>query len=227
MVQASNSVGDAADSNIPAPAVTPLFIHAGDLDSTGTGNKNLNARVTITVHDHTEVSVSGVLVEGLWDDGVSSGSASCTTDGSGQCTMNKNTKQSSISFTVTSLSLSGFESNLAANHDPDEDGDGTTIVIEKDDGAIPVSIDSIDNNSGSPGDSVFATLSGTGFDPGANVTLENGAGKTPTVNISSITDTEIVLSIVIPDKGTKITVWELTVTNPDGGSDFVLFSIVP
>ena len=344
MVKASNSAGDAADSNIPSGVTTPLFIHVGDLDSTITGNKNLVAKATTTVHDSFDLPVSGVLVEGLWDDGISPNSATCTTDGTGQCTMNKNTKETSITFTVTSLSLPGLDYSAAANHDPDGDSDGTTIIITKDsdpptdptisindvsnietdsgttsftftisrtgdtagdvnvgwetadssattgdsdyvaasgiatilDGNPSVeitvlvngdttpeddenffvnlissdgpaisdsqgvgtienddvdpsalSITSIDNNFGSPGETIIVTLTGTAFDPTANITLENGSGKTPTVNTSSITDTEIILAVVISDKGTKIGDWELTVTNPDGNSDFVIFSIVP
>jgi hypothetical protein len=342
MVTASNSLGTAADSNIPAVVQTSPSIHVGDLDSIASGNRNLVAKAITIVHNDSDSPMSGVLVEGLWDDGVSSNSATCTTDGTGQCTMNKNTKEVSITFTVTNLVLSGFESNLSANHDPDGDSDGTTIIISKDGlpdptlsindvsqaegdsgttiftftisrtgdtvGAVDVgwetvdasattgdndydaasgtatifdgnpsveitvlvngdttpeddenffvnlvssdgpaisdsqgvgtienddvdpsalSITSIDNNFGSPGETIIVTLTGTAFDPTANITLENGSGKTPTVNTSSITDTEIILAVVISDKGTKIGDWELTVTNPDGNSDFVIFSIVP
>jgi hypothetical protein len=312
---------------------------------TGTGNRNLVAKVTPTIHDSFDSPLSGVLIEGLWDDGISSNSATCTTDGLGQCTMNKNTKESSITFTVTSLSLSGFDYSAAANHDPDSDSDGTTIIVTKDSdpptdptlsindvsqaegnssttsftftisrtgdtiGAVDVGWETADasattgdndydaasgtatildgnpsvditvlvngdetpeNNedffvnlissdgpaisdsqgvgtienddvdpsalsidpitlSGSPGDPpIPVTLTGTGFDLGASITLENGSGKTPSITIlEPITSTEIMLEIEIPSKGAKIIDWQLTVTNPDGNSDFVIFSVVP
>jgi hypothetical protein len=258
--------------------------------------------------------------------------------------MNKNTKENSITFTVTSLSLPGLDYSAAANHDPDGDSDGTTIIITKDsdpptdptisvndvsnietdsgttsftftisrtgdtagdvnvgwetadasattgdsdyvaasdiaiilDGNPSVEItvlvngdttpeddenffvnlissdgpaisdsqgvgtienDDVDPSalsidpitpSGSPGDPpIPVTLTGTGIDLGASVTLENGSGKTPSITILDITTTEIMVEIEIASNGSKIIDWELTVTNPDGSSDFVIFSVVP
>ncbi len=67
-------------------------------------NKNFwKASVTLTV----EPALPGAVVSGIWGTG---GSASCTTDTAGQCTVSLNvrTKTSSITFDVTGISLGGY-----------------------------------------------------------------------------------------------------------------------
>jgi hypothetical protein len=57
---------------------------------------------------------------------------SCTTDGSGQCSItlsNINKRINSVTLTVNSVSAAGCDYAAGDNHDPDGDSDGTTIVI--------------------------------------------------------------------------------------------------
>lgn len=115
----------------PAPATT---MHIGDLDgsSAPSGNK-WNATVTIYVHDANEGLIAGATVYGKWTNGAS-GTASCVTNSSGVCQIAKtgiNAKTASVTFTVTNLTHTTLTYNSSANHDPDGDSNGATLVIPK------------------------------------------------------------------------------------------------
>ena len=124
------------DLGAPPPPPTPeptVVMHVGDLDgSTTPGSRNTwNAHVTITVLDANNNPVSNANVAGSWSSGAS-GSASCTTGSSGQCTVDKNNLKgsvSSVTFTVTTVSHPTNTYNSAANGDPDSDSNGTTIIV--------------------------------------------------------------------------------------------------
>ena len=67
-------------------------------------NKNFwKAAVTVTI----DPALAGAVVSGTWDDG---SAASCTTDDFGQCTISTNvwTKNTSITFTINDVVLSGY-----------------------------------------------------------------------------------------------------------------------
>jgi len=112
--------------NVAAPSV-----HVGDLDgsvvSAGRSGK-WNATVTIAVHDDGEGPVAGATVVGSFSEG---GGVTCTTDPNGVCSvtvndLRRNTPQTV--FSVTDVAGPGpYDSG--ANHDPDGDSDGTTIVL--------------------------------------------------------------------------------------------------
>lgn len=109
-------------------------MHAGDLDGTArnTGNK-WKATVTITVHDSNEMPVAGAGVTGTWNGGYE-GQDTCTTDELGQCSLSTpriNGQQSSVTFSVDDLSLSGYAYASAENHDADGDSDGSVITVSK------------------------------------------------------------------------------------------------
>ncbi len=83
--------------------------------------------VTITVHDDDHNPVQGATVTGTWSDGAS-GVSSCTTDSSGQCTVEKQdvAKQTtSVTFTVNDVTH-----DMLAYVSADNDG-GSDIVIQK------------------------------------------------------------------------------------------------
>jgi VCBS repeat-containing protein len=106
-------------------------VHIGDLDgsSSSAPRNRWSATVIIIVHDASEVPVSGATVSGSWGGGAS-GSGSCTTDISGQCSITKNNiKGNANSVTFTVSSISGYTYDGGANHDPDGDSDGSSIMI--------------------------------------------------------------------------------------------------
>ena len=120
----------------PTPSPTPdpnSTMHVGDLDgsSTPANRGRWNATVTITVHDAGDSPLANATVSGDWSGGAS-GSDSCTTDGNGQCSVSKNNikgNQSSVTFTVTSVTEGTHTYNANANHDPDGDSNGTAITV--------------------------------------------------------------------------------------------------
>jgi serine protease AprX len=115
----------------PAPPPTPPM-HVGDLDRSAALKKggSWTATVTIAVHDGSHAPVSGVVVSGSWSDGTT---GQCTTNASGACSLTKSLgkRVSSVTFTVTSLSRSGYVYQASANHDPDGDSTGTAITVTR------------------------------------------------------------------------------------------------
>ena len=126
----------------PTPTPTPTAtiqsggsMHVGDLDGIGTrvNSRRWHASVTITVHDGNHAPLAGVTVRGSWSNGTS-GTSTCTTNSSGTCTVtSKNilNQRTSVTFTITNLTASGFTYQSSANHDPDGDSNGTTIVVNR------------------------------------------------------------------------------------------------
>ncbi|HLC02874.1 MAG TPA: Ig-like domain-containing protein [Anaerolineales bacterium] len=128
----------ATDTPSPTWTFTPVptgTMHIGDLDgSTRTvGVKWWRAMVTVTVHDAGEAPVANASVNGTWSGGAS-GTGSCVTDGSGQCSLSSNNIANgagNATFAVTSVGNGSLTYDPGANHDPDGDSDGTAITILK------------------------------------------------------------------------------------------------
>jgi hypothetical protein len=126
-------------TSMPSPTASPTptqtggnEMHVGDLDGSSfwTGNR-WKGSVTIEVHEANEGALANTTVSLSWSGG-SSGSGSCTTDGAGRCTVTTRKisgSQSSVTFSVDGLSRSGWSYAASANHDPDNDSDGTTITV--------------------------------------------------------------------------------------------------
>jgi PKD repeat protein len=119
----------------PVTVSEPLAVHVGDLDgsSADAPRGRWEATVTVVVHDSAHGAVSGALVEGSWSDGASGGT-SCTTDGSGQCSVAKGNLKgnvSSVTFAVSNVTSGVGDYAPGDNHDPDGDSDGTAITVGK------------------------------------------------------------------------------------------------
>jgi hypothetical protein len=82
------------------------------------------------VHDGAHSPSLGALVT-LDVSGV--GTRSCTTTAGGSCEVTVVVSDSvpSLTFTVTGLQKNGFSYDAGANHDPDPDSNGTTIVVSQ------------------------------------------------------------------------------------------------
>jgi Big-like domain-containing protein/subtilase family protein len=137
----------ALDATSPSAAVTvsitvaaapppppPNPIHVGDLDGSGsTQGKTWTAKVTIRVHKANEAAGAGAVVTGAWSNGAS-GTSSCTTNTAGTCSVQVTKLAKAIAsatFAVTGVTLAGSTYTPAANHDPDGDSTGTSIVVLK------------------------------------------------------------------------------------------------
>ena len=135
-VVATNAGGDSPPSDIgtaTTEAAPPIVtVHVGDLDRSSviTNGKKWTATVSAAVHNSNEAAVSGATVLIRWSTGTTS---SCTTGTTGTCNVTRSSLSrfaTSVSATVTGVSHSlGYSS--AANHDPDGDSNGTTIVISR------------------------------------------------------------------------------------------------
>ncbi|MCB9101118.1 MAG: S8 family serine peptidase [Anaerolineales bacterium] len=147
--------GDASDpaptptpTNTPTSTPTPMStatptstpdnqntMHVGDLDGSSSPGKRdrWDAIVVVTVHDANATPLANATVNGSWSNGAS-GSDSCNTDTSGQCSFTKNSIRGNVAnviFEVDSVTHSNYNYLPSANQDPDGDSDGTTISIPK------------------------------------------------------------------------------------------------
>ncbi len=116
------------------PTAVPTSVHIGDLDGIATwmGSKWV-ATVTITVHDSNHNPVANAKVSGSWSGG-GSGSATCTTDINGQCSVLSpqiNSSKANVTFTVKGVRAGNLTYRAASNHDPDGDSTGTKITVLK------------------------------------------------------------------------------------------------
>jgi hypothetical protein len=109
-------------------------LHVGDLDGSNSSSSSYwKATVKVLGHDAGHNPVAKVTVKGAWSIGYS-GNAQCVTAGDGTCkltTGNIRRAVSSVTFTVSKLTKSGYTYNSATNHDPDGDSSGTSIVVSR------------------------------------------------------------------------------------------------
>jgi hypothetical protein len=124
--------GGTASGTVSVTVTLPAgpTMHVADLDSIPTmQTTRWTARVRIRVHNGIHNRLAGVVVTGVFSTGAV---RSCTTGAKGQCIVSRNKllkSLASVTFTVTSLSKSGRTYVPSANHDPDGESDGTTIVV--------------------------------------------------------------------------------------------------
>ena len=122
-------------TNTPTPTATPASssLHVGDLDGSAIGSRAWRASVTALVLDAGGSPVPNATVSGSWSNGYS-GSAQCVTSTDGTCALTTGRIRrnvSSVTFTVTNLTRSGYIYDPAANQDPDGDSNGPVIVVSK------------------------------------------------------------------------------------------------
>ena len=94
------------------PSTAEGYVHISSLSGTASpGSRGRwSVSITIEVRDEANAFVSGAVVSGIWTEGIN-GSASCTTDGSGTCTIVKNNIKSdvlSVTFSVADVSAAGY-----------------------------------------------------------------------------------------------------------------------
>ena len=110
--------------------VSQMMMHIGDLDGVRTNQKgSWTASVTVTVHFANHGPVANATVSGSWNIG---GTGSCTTDGSGQCTLSRTAisrKTQSVMFTIFNVTKSPYLYKQVDNHDPDGESNGTSVTV--------------------------------------------------------------------------------------------------
>lgn len=110
------------------------FVHVADLDgrSSSRGQSGRwQALVTVTIVDDTGAPVDGATVIAEWS-GAASGTVSGTTSG-GTVTLSSGnlTGGTSATLEITGVVADGATYQPSSNTDPDEDSDGTTIIVSK------------------------------------------------------------------------------------------------
>lgn len=109
-------------------------MHVADLGQTATSEGGTwTAIVLIRVHDVGHGNLAGAAVTGRWSNGTN-GRADCIfpTLDDGICFLSKSgirTRNASVRFTVTGITLAGQTYIAASNHDEDGDSDGTSIIV--------------------------------------------------------------------------------------------------
>ena len=105
-------------------------VHVGDIDaSTIKGSGTWSATAAVRVDTAGHAPQSGVVVDGVWSSGQA---GSCTTTALGTCAISSGSiarKIQSTTFTVTAATYASTTYDPSANHDPDGDSNGTSIVI--------------------------------------------------------------------------------------------------
>ena len=107
-------------------------MHIGDLEAVKSStSKNWTATLTVRVHDRSELSVSGAAVSVVMSGGTT-GTLSCTTGTTGTCLVKApslSNARTSITFTVRTVTKSGWIYLAAANHDVTINSTGTAITV--------------------------------------------------------------------------------------------------
>ncbi len=111
-----------------------VTLHVGGLDGSTSGNKKFWwATVTVTAHDNSHNPVANVTVHGTWSGGAS-GTSSCLTDGSGQCSATSSKmgqSDPSATFAVDSMTHASLTYEPADNHE-------TSITVSQGGNQAPV-----------------------------------------------------------------------------------------
>jgi hypothetical protein len=105
----------------------------GDLDGEAKGKRNWSAKVTAYVHDGDENLIDGATVSGYWN-GDHADMSSCVTNRKGKCSVQSprlSLEDMSITFIVDNVVHDTLSYEDTANHDPDDDSDGTSIALSK------------------------------------------------------------------------------------------------
>jgi hypothetical protein len=142
MVTASGAGGVVEDTAtdsvvIVGVAPRPTSVHVADLDSIAVEFVEAwDATVAVTIVDDNEAPVPGATVSGVWE-GMRTGA--CVTSAAGVCGITiGGLTTDEVVFTVTDVDHPTLAYDPDANTDPDGSSNGTTIVVERPDGLVPV-----------------------------------------------------------------------------------------
>jgi hypothetical protein len=125
-----SAMGDPDPTPDPTPAPAGV-LHVSDLDgSSQPVSRWWRATVTITIVDADLNPVGEATVNGAWNSG---GAAVCVTDSSGRCEVSilRSRWNNSVTLSVQHVAHDSFTYDAAANTDPDEDSNGTTITVNQ------------------------------------------------------------------------------------------------
>jgi len=88
--------------------------------------------VILTVYDSTHCPMANAVITAAWSGGTSA-TDKCTTDTNGNCNITSLSicnSEDSVTLTVDNVSHANISYDSSANHDPDDDRNGTVIIID-------------------------------------------------------------------------------------------------
>jgi hypothetical protein len=127
------------------------------------------------------------------------------------------------SFTYTpDAAFTGTDSFGYRANDGTLDSTVATVVITVN--ATPLTVTGITPDIAGLDTTVNVTVSGTGFQAGAVLALENGQGPAPDItNVVVVDDTTLTATFIVKQGGPpRDRTWDIRVTNPDGGTDLLV-----
>jgi len=152
---------------------------------------------------------------------------SWTQTGGTDVTLNDVTAESPTFDAPDAASILTFEL-VVYDGEFDSSPDSVTITVTAPTGGV--SVGSIDPIEATEGFIDTVTITGTGFQSGASVSLINGAGPSPSISVDVVTDTTITVTMTIKDGGPpRDRIFDVQVTNPDLSSDVLIdgFTVHP
>jgi len=131
-----NSTNDTQTTNVTINAPgTGLTMHVGDLDGIASNDgATWSAIVEVAIHDASHQPLNGATVVGKWTP-TGLASDTCTTGelgGNGTCIfLFPGLTRKSVTFTVTSVTMTGRTYQSSSNHDADGSSNGTTVKVNR------------------------------------------------------------------------------------------------
>ncbi len=190
------------------------------------GGNRWAAQVTINVVGQ-DGAVSGASVAGTWSNGAN-GSGNCTTDGNGQCTVQKRTKNSEMTYTVNTITKSSTSyeggdcvtidrngpiacgDTPPGNQSPNADAGGDQTVYDdvSQDGIVAVTLD------GTGSSDADGTIVSYEWDTNNDGFFDDDTGSSPTVSFS-VEDSPHTVSLRVTDDDGATDIDSITITvNP-------------
>ncbi len=207
-------VTDIAVTGVSAPssAVQGDMVNV-DVTVENVGNQDVTSDINVTLTDVTDaVTIGTQTISGGLTAGAST-TLSYSWDTSGS-TIGDHTLTASHDFT---------------DDDASNDSKSTTVTVNEP--SAGVSVTGIDPNSMQAGTTIDVTITGSGFEAGADVTFENGSGPTPSASNIVVVDASTITATVTAKSGgpPRDRVWDVRVTNPDGSSGVLVggFTVTP
>lgn len=129
-----DNAGALSESAPPPPPAAVM--HVGDLDATRTKSGNgWKSTLTVKIESATHAALPSASVSlRVTGSAGYSATGSCTTGTAGTCSLSTGRVSGSnttITWTVTGVTRSGYTYDSAANHDPESDSNGTSITVNK------------------------------------------------------------------------------------------------
>jgi subtilisin family serine protease len=133
--------------------------------------------------------------------------------------------------TGATLGVHTIKAEAILTGDQDTSNNAKTGTIEVKEPGSEVIVSAIDPDTMQSGTTISVTITGSGFNDGADVTFENGAGPAPTASDIVVVGSNTITATITARSGgpPRSRVWDVRVTNPDSSSGVLVdgFTVTP